>query len=142
MEYEGWNPGLKTDCDNLNVASYNTAIPKDDVWKDDAADFDKPACSGNQTGIYKELIVQINAYGVTANITYDQHVKYSKTYLHDYNTDWKEVNLTYEDDDIDLWLGKLKYDVLGSADGYPTNGRYEIKCVQPTGAVDGVITCP
>lgn len=139
MEYEGYNPGLNSDCDNLNVDSYNADLPRTTT----------PAkltgsCPGDNSTIKEQVDIQIDGSttGVQGDTIYNQYIKYSKTYLNDYNPSWQEVNLTYEEGGNDLNLGKVKYDIQGIADGYPTNGRYQATCANPPGALDGFPWCP
>lgn len=137
LEYEGHNPGAGTDCDNLNYYSVNSSLPRWWVWYGNEGN-----CPGNRSDIEEQVDIRIKGNSVQGDTTYDQYVVWSKTYLFDTNPAWKEVNLSYEEAGVgDLWLGKLAYDVQGSADGYVTNGRYAYKCASPAGAVSGLPGC-
>ncbi len=139
MEYEGFNPGMGTDCDNLNYYTLNGAIPRDSFEAKNEG-----SCPNNDPGIREQVNIFIRGSSVAANTTYDQYITWSKTYLSDYDPSWREVNLSFSDHNAyaDAWLGKLKYDIQGSADGFPTNGRYALKCVSPPGAIDNTLACP
>jgi hypothetical protein len=153
LEFEGWNPGQKTDCDNLNYSSYNGNLPragaadvKDAEENGLTAFFWPEGCSGQNRNIREQVDVFLDGStsGIQANILYDMYIVWSKTYLYDYNPSWREVNLTYEEacGTCEHSLGKLKYDIRGTADGYPNNGVYAYTCANPAGAVGGLPGCP
>lgn len=143
MEYEGYNPGMQADCDNLNVAGVSTHLPRIGAPEKKTGD-----CPGDNSAIVEQVDIHINGENfpnaVQGDTIYNQYITYSKTYLSDYDPSWREVNLSYEElvGAMELNLGKVKYDIQGTANGYPTNGRYQATCANPSGAIDNLPYCP
>lgn len=91
LEYEGYNPGLQTDCDNLNFAGINSSLPRLGY---SGVDGD---CPGDNPSIIDQVDIRIDGFNVAPDTTYAQYALFSKTYLNDYNPSWREVNFSYEE---------------------------------------------
>ncbi len=144
MELEGYNPGWQVDCDNINYYSVTTSLPNDYIAAKTGS------CPGDNSSIKEQIDVHVKAHNnnIVPNIVYYIDFKFSKTYLYDTLPDWREVNLTWEENNGaygggDWWQAKLKYDIRGSHNGgsYVTNGQYVEMCVNPTDMMH-ITTCP